>query len=585
MAEENRRKVLIGIVKANIFAVVIMVMTAVVMLCSTASFASSTENDNNAASQYEQAIFIPQAPDYNDATMWVTADGDTDGTGADIFYVVSTWEEDWKDADGRTCHYADVWNATHREHMGIEINKVAAYMSSGNRFFAPFYRHTTIEAFMTQNEDTIGNRTRLAMADVCAAFDHFQAQRDKSRPLIIAGFSQGGLAVVELLKHIDDETYSQLAAAYVLGYMVTNADMAECSHIRPAEGETDTGVTICYNTVKDVKYVNPVIAASDICINPVNWRTDATPSTLHDTITVTVAPSHHVLVVSGYSGSEYPAYKGFINVGDIHSCEPWLYSECLAKNIKVRAKEWRKLHQPTVTRIQERGKIFIGTTGDYRPLSFCEADGTYWGFGIEVAKEIAKRLGVSVEFKKTSWPTLTADVLAEPQKFALAIGGITITDARRETMLMSEGYLANGKTILCRASEADRYLSLTDTDKPEVRVMVNPGGLNEKFANENLTHATIIVHHKNEEIPSLIAEGEADVMITEITEAPYYVQTDARLAAPLLNAPFNHGEIGVLMQKGQEDLLQMVNATIRQMKADGSLRKLHEKYGLVYAYE
>ena len=212
-----------------------------------------------------------------------------------------------------------------------------------------------------------------------------------------------------------------------------------------------------------------------------------------------------------------------------------------------------------VAEILDRGTILFGTTGDYRPLSFCEPDGTYWGFGIEVAKEIAKRIGVGVEFKKTSWPTLTADVLAEPQLFDLAIGGITITDTRRETMLMSDGYLANGKTILCRASEADRYKSLADIDKPEVTVMVNPGGLNEKFANENLTHANIVVHQKNEEIPTLVAEGAADVMITEITEAPYYVQTDTRLAAPLLNAPFTHGEIGVLMQKGQEDLLQMVN--------------------------
>ena len=233
-----------------------------------------------------------------------------------------------------------------------------------------------------------------------------------------------------------------------------------------------------------------------------------------------------------------------------------------------------------VAEILDRGTILFGTTG-----SFCEPDGTYWGFGIEVAKEIAKRIGVGVEFKKTSWPTLTADVLAEPQLFDLAIGGITITDTRRETMLMSDGYLANGKTILCRASEADRYKSLADIDKPEVTVMVNPGGLNEKFANENLTHANIVVHQKNEEIPTLVAEGAADVMITEITEAPYYVQTDTRLAAPLLNAPFTHGEIGVLMQKGQEDLLQMVNNVIRQMKSDGSLRKLHEKYGLVYAYE
>ena len=237
-----------------------------------------------------------------------------------------------------------------------------------------------------------------------------------------------------------------------------------------------------------------------------------------------------------------------------------------------------------VAEIVERGTLLVGTTGDYRPLSFREEDGTYWGFGIEVAQEIARHLNVEIEFVKTSWPTLTADVQAEPQLFDMAIGGITITDARCETMLMSEGYLANGKTILCRATETNRFQSLADIDKPEVRVMVNPGGLNEKFANENLTHATIIVHQKNEEIPSLVAEGEADVMITEITEAPYYVKTDARLAAPLLNEPFTHGMIGVLMRKGQEDLMDVVNTTIRKMKSDGTLRRLHEKYGLVYAF-
>ena len=240
--------------------------------------------------------------------------------------------------------------------------------------------------------------------------------------------------------------------------------------------------------------------------------------------------------------------------------------------------------QPTIERIAERGTLLVGTTGDYRPLSYREADGNYWGFGIEVAGKIAERLGVSIEFVQTSWPTLTADVLAEPQTMDLAIGGITITDARRETMLMSDGYLCNGKTILCRASEADRYRSLADIDRPEVRVMVNPGGLNEKFALANLTQAQIIVHERNEEIPSLVAVCQADVMITEITEAPWYVQSDARLAAPLLGSPFTHGEIGVLMRKGQDDLLTLVNSVIAQMKADGTLRLLHEKYGLVYGY-
>ncbi len=329
--------------RIKLWAFVGLIAICCASLCGAVALTNVSCSSDNDEPQVVETEYIPKAPDYNDPTMWVARDGDTDGTGADIFYVVSTWEEDWTTNDGRVCHYADVWNPKHINHMGIEMHKVAAYMSPGNRFYAPYYRHTTMEAWLTMDEAIIDQRLRLAMGDVCTAFDHFQAQRDTSRPLIIAGFSQGGRAVVELLKHIDDETYGQLAAAYVMGYKVTNADMEQCSHIRPAEGETDTGVTICYNTVKDVKYVQPIIASSAICINPVNWHTDATPATLHDTITVTVSPEYHVLVVSGYSGSEYAPYKGFINVGDIHSCEPWLYSECLAKNIKVRADRKRSL--------------------------------------------------------------------------------------------------------------------------------------------------------------------------------------------------------------------------------------------------
>ena len=75
--------------------------------------------------------------------------------------------------------------------------------------------------------------------------------------------------------------------------------------------------------------------------------------------------------------------------------------------------------QSTIERIVERGTLLVGTMGDYRPLSYLESDGNYWGFGIEMAGKIAERLGVSIKFVQTSWPTLTADVLAEPQTFDL----------------------------------------------------------------------------------------------------------------------------------------------------------------------
>ena len=150
---------------------------------------------------------------------------------------------------------------------------------------------------------------------------------------------------------------------------------------------------------------------------------------------------------------------------------------------------------------------------------------------------------------------------------------------------MSDGYLANGKTILCRTEDADRYKSLSGINRSEVRVMVNPGGLNEQFALKNLKNAKIIIHEKNAEIPNLVAEGKADIMITEITEAPYYVKNDSRLSAPLISTPFTHGEIGILMRKNKTGLLEFINSHIREMKADGSLKILTEKYGLTYVYD
>ena len=321
------------------------VVAAVLLCCGVLSLKFCCADRASSTTEAVWSEHIPQKPDYSDASLWITRDEDADGTGADVFYVVSTWEKDWWTADSVVCHYADAYDSTHQQRMAIEINGVAEYMAPGNRFFAPYYRHATIDAFVTQDEDTIRRRTRMAMDDVCAAFDQFLLQHDASRPIIIAGFSQGGMAVVELLKHMSDETYAQLAAAYVLGYKVTPEDTAACQHIRPATGEADTGVTICYNTVKDVKYVKPVISATCFGINPVNWRTDDTPATLHDTITVRLSPEYHVLVVEGYSGDEYHPYADLINVGDIHSCEPWLYSECLRSNFAVRTRQWRKARE------------------------------------------------------------------------------------------------------------------------------------------------------------------------------------------------------------------------------------------------
>ena len=227
--------------------------------------------------------------------------------------------------------------------------------------------------------------------------------------------------------------------------------------------------------------------------------------------------------------------------------------------------------------IMDQGVLKVGTTGDYQPMSYLDPDtGEYVGFDNELTKDLAGEMGVEIQYVETSWPTLMEDTLAG--KFDLAICGITVNDARKEQALMSDGYIVNGKTILCRAEDADKYTSLEAINRPEVRVMVNPGGLNEQFARENLPDVTLIIHDVNQEIPSLVASGEADIMITEIMEAGYYVGQDSRLAAPLVQEPFTHGEIGVLMPKGSEDLLNYVNEFLRKEKESGRIDELADEY-------
>ncbi|MBQ6560184.1 MAG: transporter substrate-binding domain-containing protein [Erysipelotrichaceae bacterium] len=107
-------------------------------------------------------------------------------------------------------------------------------------------------------------------------------------------------------------------------------------------------------------------------------------------------------------------------------------------------------------RIKRTGILRVGMTGDYIPMSFLnEGTGTYEGFDVELAEAIADELGVKIEYVPTTWPTLMEDTLSN--RFDMAICGITITDDRKEKALMSDGYFVNGKTILVRTEDIEKY--------------------------------------------------------------------------------------------------------------------------------
>lgn len=236
-----------------------------------------------------------------------------------------------------------------------------------------------------------------------------------------------------------------------------------------------------------------------------------------------------------------------------------------------------KDHQSKLDEIIARGYLLVGSTGDYKPMSYLNKDtGKYEGFDVALADNLAKSLGVEVRFVATSWPNLMKDTLAG--KFDVAMCGISRTTYRAQKAALSHGYVVNGKTVLMRAEDAKKYTDLDSINRPEVRVMVNPGGSNEKFAHANLSKATLIVHNFNAEIPGLIAEGKADIMVTENIEALKYTREDARLAAPLINNLFTKSEFGIMLQRGDQEFLNYINFWMEDLKLTGQMQDLENQY-------
>lgn len=285
---------------------------------------------------------LPAEPDYSDTTQWYVVDRQAP---VDLFYIVSTETGDYY-VEGSLCPYTNTYNDSTRRLLLGEMVGVDEIMSAGLNYYSPYYRQCTLQTFVSEQD--MQRRLPIAMGDVRHAFDYYLTHLNGGRPFILAGFSQGGMAVVELLKQMDSAAYSLMVAAYVIGWHVTHDDLAKNRYIRPAKDSADIGVTICYNSVRDNMCAIPLISEGNrMAINPVNWRTDATPATLvspisPDTVTVTLDTNTLLLNVNGYSHKDY-IIPLIGREGNYHSLEISLYRHNLRRNVALRAGKYIKV--------------------------------------------------------------------------------------------------------------------------------------------------------------------------------------------------------------------------------------------------
>jgi chorismate mutase-like protein len=195
------------------------------------------------------------------------------------------------------------------------------------------------------------------------------------------------------------------------------------------------------------------------------------------------------------------------------------------------------------------GVLRIGTPGDYAPYSwFDTATGTYRGSDIALARALALQLGLRARFVPTTWTTLVEDGRAG--RFDVAVGGISITAERALVLQFSTPVAKDSKQPVVRCGEQKRFDSAAEINRPQVRLIVNPGGTNERFARAQFPAATLVVHADNRTVFDEIRAGRADVMVTDGVEGRLQQRSQQGLCVARVRAAWAPASKAVLIPPG-----------------------------------
>jgi cyclohexadienyl dehydratase len=248
------------------------------------------------------------------------------------------------------------------------------------------------------------------------------------------------------------------------------------------------------------------------------------------------------------------------------------FLSCLAAACMLVATSAQAQQSSRLDDIIKRGTLRVGMTGDYLPFtSFDSAGGKFRGFDVDMAEALGKALGVNVEYVKTAWPQLSKDF--EAGDFDIAMGGISITLERQKKGFFSTPIMREGKTPIARCADMGRFDTLATIDQKGVRVIVNPGGTNERFARAHLKNAELKVYGDNVTIFDEIAKGDADLMMTDASETRYQQKLHPGvLCAVHPDKPFDFAEKAYWLQR-DDALKAFVDQWLHISMEDGSFKK------------
>ncbi|WP_055666239.1 ABC transporter substrate-binding protein [Desnuesiella massiliensis] len=226
---------------------------------------------------------------------------------------------------------------------------------------------------------------------------------------------------------------------------------------------------------------------------------------------------------------------------------------------------------PIVDKIKKSGKLVLGTSPDYPPYEFINGKNEIVGFDIEIAKELAKDLGVKLEIKDMKFDGLLAALQSGNVDIVLA--GMTPTDERKQNVDFSKIYYTSLQGIVVRTEDKDKYNSLDALAGKKIGVQ--KGSIQEGLAKEQIKNADIKALGKVTDIMLELKNKKVDAIVVEKPVAEAYVSKNPDLSIPAVTVTQSEENgSAVAVKKGSSDLIEALNKSLDRIIKD----KLVDKF-------
>ena len=232
---------------------------------------------------------------------------------------------------------------------------------------------------------------------------------------------------------------------------------------------------------------------------------------------------------------------------------------------------WKK---STLNKIIEKGVLTVGMEPGYMPFEMKDKKGRIIGFDVDIAKNMAKAMGVKLKIVPTTFDGIIASLLTG--QFDIIISGMTVTQSRNLKVNFSDSYLVVGQTLLLNKKLKNTVKNAKDLDKTGNIVVAKLGQTGEIVARKFFKNAKVITFETEADAVSEVLSGRASAFINDQPYNVVFMDSKGKNTLIHLDTPLTYEPLAFAIKKGDPDFLNWLNNYLKQIKEDKVLNT-HEK--------